>query len=74
MGKCCIKSGCGLTVAIKERKSNRITQESVLGPMLCIIYINNVDTGITGDVTTISVDTKNDKGNDSDWDARVLQH
>ena len=48
-------------------------QESVLGPLLFIIYINNLDNGISSDISKFADDSKIGRIIKSEYDVKDLQ-
>ena len=50
-----------------------VPQRSVLGPLLLIIYINYLDSGISSNISKFADDTKIEKQISSDREAMILQ-
>ena len=51
-----------------------VPQGSVLGPMLCLVYINDLEEGITGKILNFSDDTKLFTKTKEIGDKQNLQH
>lgn len=54
--------------------SNRVSQGFVLGPMLSIIYVNDLDCGVTSEISKFTDDTKPGLLTKPGNDAVILQN